>query len=61
MELVRQHPYASAGVAVAAAGLIAVTPAAPPALDLQERAVQLTAALTSTLVDLPTLLLSLIP
>ncbi len=36
------RPYASAGVILASAGLIAITPTAGPALDIQTRAVQLT-------------------
>ncbi len=38
------RPYASAGVVLASAGLIAITPTAGPAVDIQTRAVQLTSA-----------------
>jgi len=55
MELAR-HPYVTAGVALAAASMIAVTPVAPPPLpDVQVPAVQLTAA-TDLLGDVPGIL-----
>jgi hypothetical protein len=40
------HPYVAAGVATAAASVIAVTPVAPPLPDIQVPAVQLSAAST---------------
>ncbi|GFG76184.1 hypothetical protein [Mycobacterium botniense] len=43
------RPYVTAGVGVAAAGLIAVTPVAGPSLELQQRAVQLTSAAADVL------------
>jgi hypothetical protein len=46
------RPYVSAGVAVAGASLIAVTPVVPPPLELQERAVQLSAAVDNGLAGL---------
>lgn len=52
MELARHHPYAAAGVALAATSLIATTPVAPPPLDLRERAVQLTASSADDLAGL---------
>jgi hypothetical protein len=38
------RPYVTAGVVIAGAGLLAVAPLGPPALEIQTRAVQLTAA-----------------
>lgn len=38
------RPYVTAGVVLAGAGLLAVAPLGPPAVELQTRAVQLTAA-----------------
>jgi hypothetical protein len=38
------RPYVTAGVVIAGAGLLAVAPLGPPAVELQTRAVQLTAA-----------------
>ncbi len=35
------RPYVTAGVVVASAGLVAVAPLGPPALEIQTRAVQL--------------------
>lgn len=59
MEPARHRPYVTAGVALAAAaGLIAVVPVAPPALDLQERAVQLTSSAVTDLGNLTGDLLS---
>ena len=46
------RPYLTAGVAVAGASLIAVTPVVPPPLELQERAVQLSAAVGNGLAGL---------
>jgi hypothetical protein len=52
MELARRHPYPLVGAALATAGLIAIAPAAPPALDLQQRVVQLTSSAVSDLGNL---------
>lgn len=46
------RPYVTAGVAVAGASLIAVTPVVPPPLELQERGVQLSAAVDNGLAGL---------
>ncbi len=43
------RPYVTAGVALVGTSLIAVTPVAPPPLELQQRAVQLTTAVGADL------------